>query len=61
MVALNKLEQQALSLMAAFEKAGKTVSRVTVDGRRIEIDLATDDVRDEFDRINMHHGQTRAS
>ena len=48
-------------MMTAFEKAGKTVSRVTVDGRRIEIDLAAKDVRDEFDRIDMHHGELRAS
>lgn len=53
-----KLEQQALSLLKAFENAGKTVSRVTIEGRRIELVLSKADSRDEFDRINMRHDQT---
>lgn len=52
----NKIEAQALSLLKAFEKAGKSVSRVTVDGRRIEIELAKHEDADEFDRIEMRHG-----
>ena len=52
------VEQRALSLLATFEKAGKSVSRVTIEGRRIEIELSKGETEDEFDRINMRHGKT---
>ncbi|MDJ0995625.1 MAG: hypothetical protein QNI90_18745 [Dinoroseobacter sp.] len=51
-------EQKALSLLNAFERAGRAVSRVVVDGRRIELELAPSDDRDEYDRIDMRHGKT---
>lgn len=54
----SKLEQNALSLLNAFEKAGKVVSRVTIDGRRIELELATGETPDEFDRIKMRYDKT---
>ncbi|MBW4974951.1 hypothetical protein KZZ08_15065 [Roseovarius mucosus] len=41
-MAPNKLEQSALSLLAAFENAGKSVSRVIVEGKKIEIVLSTE-------------------
>jgi len=53
-----KLEQSALSLLTAFENAGKSVSRVIVEGRKIEIVLATEHDGDDFDRIDMRHGKT---
>ena len=53
-----KLEQQALNLLNIFEKAGKSVSRVTIEGRRIELVLSKEDSRDEFDRIDMRHDKT---
>jgi len=53
-----KLEQQALSLIAALEKAGKAVSSVAVEGRRIEVVLSSGESVDEFDRIDMRHGKT---
>ena len=53
-----KIELQALSLLNTFERAGKAVSRVIIDGRKIEFVLATRDDVDEFDRIDMRHGQT---
>ena len=53
-----KLEQAALSLLEAFENAGKPVSRVIVDGRKIELVLASAHDADEFDRIDMRHGET---
>lgn len=57
-MASTKLEQSALSLLAAFENAGKSVSRVIVEGRKIEIVLATEHDADDFDRIDMRHGKT---
>lgn len=53
-----KMEHQALDLLAAFEQAGKTVRRVTIEGRRIEIELNNGDDRDDFDRIEMRHDKT---
>jgi predicted metalloenzyme YecM len=53
-----KLEQSALSLLAAFESAGKSVSRVIVDGRRIELVLSKEHDADDFDRIDMRHDKT---
>jgi hypothetical protein len=50
-----KLEQKALSLIMTFEKAGKVVSRVTIEGRRIEIDLLRAEEADQFERIDMRH------
>jgi hypothetical protein len=48
---------KALKLLNAFEKAGKPVARIVVDGRRIEIELVRAETRDEFDRIDMRHGK----
>ena len=53
-----KIELQALGLLNTFESAGKAVSRVIVDGRKIEFVLAQREEVDEFDRIDMRHGQT---
>lgn len=53
-----KLELDALGLLNAFERAGKVVRRVTIDGRRIELELATGETQDEFDRIDMRHDKT---
>ena len=48
-----KIEDKALRLMAAFERAGKSVGRITIDGRKIE--LVSDDPgrADEFERVDM--------
>lgn len=51
-------EQKALSLLNAFEKAGKTVSSVVVEGKRIEIKIQPREDSDEFDRIDMRYGKT---
>ena len=53
-----KMEEKAVSLLRAFEGAGKAVSRVTVDGRKIEIVLSNGESCDEFDGIDMRHVQT---
>lgn len=53
-----KPEQRALDLLNLFEGAGKTVSRVTVQGSSIEIELLKSDDADEFDRIDMRHDKT---
>ena len=34
------IEQNALGLLKAFENAGKPVSRVTIEGRKIELVLS---------------------
>lgn len=58
-MAATKIEQKALSLLQAFESAGKTVSRVVVDGRKIEVVLhAVQNDQDEFERLDMRHGKT---
>jgi len=51
------LEQKALSLLAAFEMAGKSVTAVAVEGQRIEFTLSSGETVDEFDRIEMRHGK----
>ena len=51
------LEQKALSLLAAFEMAGKSVTAVAVEGQRIEFVLSSGETVDEFDRIEMRHGK----
>jgi hypothetical protein len=57
-VAAGNVEQKALSLVNTFERAGKKVSRITVEGRRIEIELHTREEFDEFEGIDMRHDKT---
>lgn len=57
-MAATTIEKQALNLLKAFERAGKPVNRVSVEGRRIEIVLAAPKEEDDFDRIDMRHGKT---
>lgn len=52
------VEKKALSLLTTFESAGKPVSRIVIEGRRIEIELASVNEADDFDRIDMRHGKT---
>ena len=52
------IEDQALRLLNAFERAGKSVGRVTIDGKKIELVLADPATADEFDRIDMRHDKT---
>ncbi len=53
-----KIDQRALSLITSFEKAGRSISRVTIEGRRIELELSKEQDSDEFDRIDMRHDKT---
>ena len=55
MMSVTTIEQKALRLLRAFEDAGKTVSCVTVEGRKIEIKLTAAQTIDEFEGINMCH------
>lgn len=57
-MAQTTIEQKALRLLNAFERAGKSVGRVTVDGKRIELVLVELPAVDEFERVNMRHGKT---
>ena len=43
-----KIEDQALRLLNAFERAGKSVGRVTVDGKEIELFLANPATMDDI-------------
>lgn len=52
---MTTIEKRALGLLKTFERAGKVVSRVTVEGRKIEIVLSQPKAEDEFDRIDMRH------
>lgn len=52
-----KTHQQALSFLNTLEKAGKSVSRVTIDGRKIMVDLAKPEAPDEFDEVEMRYDQ----
>lgn len=45
--------QRAVSLVEAMESRGKTVRRVIVDGRRIELELANGEPVDDFDAVDM--------
>ena len=54
----NRIEQRALRVLTTFESAGKPVSRVTIEGRKIEVFLTDEQDVDEFDRIDMTHGKT---
>jgi len=54
----SRIEQRALSLLKAFESAGKAVSRVTVEGKRIELVLSKEREDDEYAGIDMRHDQT---
>ncbi|MDR6264863.1 MULTISPECIES: hypothetical protein [Rhodobacterales] len=57
-MSVSNIEQRALSLLNIFEKAGKTVSRVTIEGRKIELVLSKEQEFDEFEGIDMRHGKT---
>ena len=50
-----KVEQRAISLLNAFERSGRTVSRVTIDGGKIELVLSTEPTGDEFERVDMRY------
>lgn len=52
------IEKKALDLINAFERAGKPVGVVKVEGRRIELVLSEQQRRDEFEGIDMRHGET---
>ena len=57
-MARTTIEEKALRLLNAFEGAGKSVGRVTIDGKKIELVLACSATVDEFDRIDMRHDKT---
>lgn len=57
-MANDKLENTALRLLAAFERSGRIVSKVVIDGKKIEFVLDSDRERDEFDQIDMRHDKT---
>jgi hypothetical protein len=54
----NSIEAKALSLLSALEASGRPVSRVVLEGRRIEVVLTSNENVDEFDRIDMRHDKT---
>ena len=57
-VSTSTVEKKAISLLKTLEAAGKSVSSIAVEGRRIEIVLTSGDRMDEFDGIDMRHGKT---
>lgn len=52
-----KIEAKALSIIDAFERSGKKVRKVILDGRRIEVELVDVDVQDSFAQIDMRYGK----
>lgn len=48
-------EQKAIRLLEALERAGKAVTSVVVEGRRIEVKFDGVQTTDEFERIEMRH------
>ncbi|QPO08233.1 hypothetical protein SAMN04488041_101364 [Sulfitobacter pontiacus] len=54
----SNIEQRALSLVNAFEKSGRTVASITIDGKKIELVLSIGQPIDEFDKIGMRHDKT---
>ncbi|MBY6089506.1 hypothetical protein [Maritimibacter alkaliphilus] len=57
-MAATSIEQKALGLLEAFERSGRAVRAVTIDGRKISLVLLGQQQDDEFDRIDMTHGKT---
>ena len=53
-----EIERRALSLLNAFEKSGRPVSRVTIEGKKIELVLSVGTTGDEFERIDMRYDKT---
>lgn len=58
MMAKASMETKALSLLQAFERSGKSVTSVIVEGRKIELVFSQPSPEDEFEGINMRHGKT---
>lgn len=58
MMARTPVYTKALDLLLAFERAGKPVSSVIVDGHKVELVLTQPVTQDEFDRIDMRHDKT---
>lgn len=56
-----KTPERALQVYDTFVKNGVPVKRVIIDGRRIEVEILDEKDQDEFDGIDMAHGQKRAS
>ncbi|MEM8541523.1 MAG: hypothetical protein AAGF25_11280 [Pseudomonadota bacterium] len=54
----SSIEEKALRVLAAFERAGRSVGSVTIDGKKIELVLDKPSEGDEFDRVDMKHGKT---
>lgn len=52
------IEEKALRLLSAFERTGRSVGRVIVDGKKIELVLQDTATMDEFERIDMRHDKT---
>lgn len=53
-----KIEDKALRLLTAFERAGKSVGRVTVNGKKIELVLVEPSQVDDFEKVEMTYGKT---
>lgn len=53
----SNIEIKALSIIEAFERSGKKVSRVILDGRRIEVELVCVEEQDIFSDIDMRYGK----
>lgn len=57
-MARTTIEERALKLLNAFERAGRSVGRVTVDGKKIELVLVDPLTVDEFERLDLRHDKT---
>lgn len=57
-MATGSVEKKALGLLTAFENAGRKVSKIVVDGRKIELVLHSAEPTDEFEGLDMRHGKT---
>jgi hypothetical protein len=53
----SNIETKALSIIEAFERSGKKVSRVILDGRRIEVELVCVEDQDSFAHFDMRYGK----
>lgn len=57
-MARTKIEDKALELLKRFEGAGKTVGRISVEGRKIELVLIGSSETDDFEGLDMRHDKT---
>ena len=53
-----RIEEKALRLLRTFERSGRIIGRVTIEGKKIELVFAEPDVPDDYERLDFNHDKT---